>query len=175
MLKLSGSLTNLPIVSLRTGGKIGVTNQPIINPHKLKIEGWYCQDLFSGENLILLSSEVREIVPQGLAVNDHDAMTDPKDLIRLKEIIEFNFELSGKQVITDHKRKLGKVTDFAVDPENMMIQKIYVSRPIYKSLTEGQLSIDRSQVIEMTNRKIIVKDADIRIESTLPSTAPATS
>lgn len=174
VLKLSKNITNLPIMSLRTGGKVGMASQPIINPNNLKIEGWHCQDIYSNSALILPSLEVREIVHQGIAVNDHDAMTDAEDLVRLKDIIDINFELIGKKVVTTNKRRLGKVADYALDPDSMRIQKLYVNRPVYKSLTEGQLTIDRTQIVEMTNKKIVVKDSDIKVESSVPVTAPAT-
>lgn len=162
-------------MSLRTGGQVGTALEPIINPNDLKIEGWYCKDFFTKQTLILLAKDIRDFVPQGIAVDDHDVLTEPDDLIRFKEVIELAFELKGKQVITNHKRKLGKVDDYALDPLSMKIQKIYVARPVYKSLTEGQLSIDRSQIIEITPSKIIVRDTDIRQEKPVPSTVPAIS
>lgn len=175
MLRLSKHIQNLPVMSLRTGGQVGTALEPIINPNDLKIEGWYCKDHFSNKTLILLAGDVRDFVPQGIAVDDHDALTEPDDLIRLKKVLDLEFELRGKQVVTNHKRKLGKVDDYALDPLTMKIQKIYVARPVYKSLTEGQLSIDRTQIIEITPKKIIVRDADVRVESPVPATVPATS
>ena len=175
MLKLSQNITDIPIMSLRTGHKVGTAKRPIINPNKLRVEGWYCHDIFSGQQLVLPFSEVRELIPQGLAVNDHDAMTEPEDIIRLQEIIDIDFQIIGKQVVTNHKRKLGKAIDYAVDPDTMKIEKIYISRPIYKSLTDGQLVVDRSQIIETTNKKIIIRDSDIKIESRNISPIPASA
>lgn len=165
MLKLSPTLQNLPVMSLRTGGKVAQATTPILNPNNLKIEGWYCADIFSKQQLVLLSQDIRDFVPQGIAVDDHESLSDPDELIRLKRTLELQFELIGKTVITNHKRRLGKVNDYAVDTDTMKVQKIYVARPVFKSLRDGQLSIDRSQIIEITDRKIIIRDADVRVES----------
>lgn len=176
MLKLSNNLQNIPVMSLRTGGKIATAIKPLINPNNLKVEGWFCEDNFSNGTLVLLARDVRDFVPQGLAVNDHEDLTDPEELVRLKEVIELKFELTGKPVITNHKRKLGKVNEYAMDTSSMMIQKLYVTRPVYRSLKDGQLSIDRSQIIEITNRHVLVKDADIKAGATQSvRPAPATS
>lgn len=177
MLKLSKTITDLPVMSLRTGGRVAHAHEPIINPSDLKIEGWYCTDAFSKQKLILLAQDVRDFVPQGIAVDDHESLSDPDDLIRLKEVIELDFSILGKPVITNHKRRLGKVSDFALDPLTMKIQKLYVNRPVYRSITDGQLSIDRSQIIEITNRRVVIRDADVKVktESRVPSTAPLTS
>ena len=65
MLKLSASVTNLPVVSLRAGTKIATAADMIINPNNLKVEGWHVTDRFNKKNLVMLSSEIREIATQG--------------------------------------------------------------------------------------------------------------
>jgi sporulation protein YlmC with PRC-barrel domain len=175
MLRLSATITNLPIMSLRTGGKVAVATEPIINPSNLKIEGWYCSDVFNHESLVLLSQDVREFVPQGIAINDYADLAAPEELVRLEKVLELEFKLLGKAVVTNHKRRLGKVSDYALETESMRIQKLYVARPMYRSITDGQLSIDRSQIIEITNTKVIVREADVRARENVPATMPATS
>jgi uncharacterized protein YrrD len=172
MLQLSASFTNKPILSLRTGGNIGDVNGLIINPNNLKVEGFYCFDKFSKKKLILPSIEIRDIIDDGLIVNDHDAMTPEEDLVRLKKIINIGFEIMGKKVVTKSKNSLGKINDFAINTDNMYIQKLYVSQPIIKSLKGGQLSIDRSQIIEITDKKIIVKDPTVYADEGRPMTSP---
>lgn len=172
MLKLSQTILNLPVMSLRTGGKVAVATEPIINPNNLKIEGWYCSDVFSHETLVLLSQDVRDFVPQGIAINDHADLADPEELVRLREIMELDFKLIGKSVVTSRKRRLGKVADYALDSLTMKIQKLYVNRPVYRSLTDGQLSIDRSQIIEITNKKVIVREAEVKATAPVTATAP---
>lgn len=174
MLKLSEALLEVPVMSLRTSGRVATAHSPIINPNDLKIEGWYCTDSFSKEDLILLNQDIRDFVPQGVAINDHADLANPEELVRLKEILDLDFSLLGKQVVSTRGRKIGRVKDYALNTDTMKIQKIYVSRPIYKSLTDGHLSIDRTQITEVTNRKIIVKEAEIKAESTAPAPAPAT-
>lgn len=166
MLQLSGSFINASIMSLRTGGPVGVIQQPIINPNNLKIEGFYCNDRFSKDRLILLSQEIRDVIPDGVVVNDHEAMTEPEDLIRFKEITALQFDLFGKRVVTNTKRQLGKITDYAVETSSMHIQKMYVSQPLTKTLRGGQLSIDRSQILEITDKKIVVQEPTITVNNT---------
>jgi len=168
MLQLSKTLTNIPVMSLRTSGMVATAVEPIINPNNLKIEGWYCIDQFSKSSLILLSKDIRDIVPQGLAIDDYDRLSDPGDLIRLKEILDLKFGLIGKPVVSDTKRKVGKVNDYAVDTLTFFINKLYVSQPVYRNLSGGQLSIDRTQIIEITNRQIVVRDATEKVGAGAP-------
>lgn len=175
MLQLSVSFINKPILSLRSGGEIGRTLGPIINPNNLHIEGFYCNDKFSKKRLILLSREIREVISDGVIVNDHDAMTPESDLVRLRKIIDINFNILGKKVVTKRRVILGKVNDYSINSDNMYIQKMYVTQPIMKSLKGGQLSIDRSRIVEITDKKIVVNDPDMYADDKQPVGAPATA
>jgi sporulation protein YlmC with PRC-barrel domain len=169
MLQLADSLTNIPIMSLRTGGGVAWAERPIINPNNLKIEGWYCRDQFSKKELVLLSKDIRDIVPQGFAIDDYDVLSEPDELVRLKDILGMDFELIGKPVITDSKRKVGKVSDYATDTASFFVHKLYISQPVYKTLSGGQLSIDRTQIVEISTQRIIVRDTEDKVRS--PATA----
>lgn len=169
MLQLSTPLLNKSVLSLRTGSVIASIIGPIINPDNLKIEGFYCQDRFDKQQLVLLYQDIRDILPQGYVVNDHDVLAEPDELIRLKKVMDLDFELVGKQVVTVGKEKVGKVSDYATETTTMYIQKIYVAQSIIKSLTGGSLSIDRTQINEITPRRIIINE----LMENAPATAPA--
>lgn len=169
MLQLSQSIINRPVLSLRTGTAVATTISVIINPNNLKIEGLYCQDRFDKKQLVLLYQDIRDVLPQGLVVDDHAVLSEPEELVRLDDVIKLHFELIGKPVVTVSKEKIGKVNDYATEVETMYIQKLYVGQSLLKSLTGGNLSVDRSQIVEITNRRIIIND----ILKTAPAAAPA--
>lgn len=173
MLQLSESFTNRPVMSLRTGDEIATAIAPIINPNNLKIEGWYCLDRFDKKQLILLEQDVRDVLKQGIVVNDYDVLIEPDELVRLKKILDLAFELIDKPVVTINKKRLGKVSDYTVEVETMYIQKIYASKPILKSLSGGGLTIERNQIIEITPHKIVIQDPLQPTKATgpLPATA----
>lgn len=158
MLQLSNSLLNKQVLSLRSESSIATVTAPIINPDNLKIEGFYCQDRFTKQELVLLYQDIRDILPQGFAVNDHDVLVEADELVRLKDVIALEFELIGKQVVTVSKQKIGKISDYATETETMFIQKLYVSQSLVKSFTGGSLSIDRSQIQEITPSRVVIND-----------------
>lgn len=171
MLRLSESILNKPVLSLRTSAPIATATAPIFNPNNLKIEGFYCTDRYSKKHLVLLYQDIRELLPQGFVVNDHAVLAEPHDLVRLKEILDINFELLGKQVQTVSKEKIGKVSDYATEMQTMYVQKIYVAQSVLKSFTGGSLGIDRNQIVEITPRRIIIQD--LTKDSRLRAGAPA--
>jgi sporulation protein YlmC with PRC-barrel domain len=169
MLQLSGTLINRPIMSLRTGTQIATATAPIINPNNLKIEGFYCIDKFDNKQLVMLYQDIRDIITQGFVVDDHDKLSEPSELIRLQELMDLNFDLIGKPVQTVSKHKVGKVSDYAVETTTMFIQKLYAAQSVLKSFTGGSLSIDRTQIHEITDKRIIIND----LLKTVPATAAA--
>ena len=158
MLKLYEKFDGTLIQSIRVGGPVATVLSPIINPNNLFIEGWHVEDSRSGDKLILLSKDVRDIISRGIAIDDHEVLAHKEDLVRLKDVLELDFKLSGLKVESERGQKYGKVSDFAFETTNFFIQKIYVAQPVYKSITGGSLSIDRSQIVEITNRRIIIED-----------------
>lgn len=174
MLKLSSAAINQPVLSLRTGGPVGTALQPIIDPNNLSIAGFYCRDAHRPKDtLVLLPQDIREWIPQGFAVNDYDVLTDPEDLIRLKKTMGIEFELLGKPVYAQNKRRLGKVNDYSIDVQSFQIQKLYVSQSILKNFTGAALIIDRNQIIEITSKRIIVRDPLQGVRQTAPSAISA--
>ena len=161
MLRLSASLRNQPVLSLRSGNPIAVALEPIINPHNLKILGWWCK-LPGGKKQVLLADNVREILPTGLAVNDEADLSDQQDLVRHKNILNIRFQLLDKPVKTK-RQKLGKVSDFSYN-DGLFIQKLYVARSLVKVFaSEDTLLIDRTQILEVTDHYILVRDTDVKV------------
>ncbi len=174
MILLSNIFSQRRILSLRTGNAIGFAYSPIINAHTFKVEGWYATLSGSKESMILPVLELRDIIAKGFVVNDHDAITPTEDMIRLKSVIDEDYTPIGKTVETDDGRKLGKVADYAVDSKSLFIKKLYVKQGLLQSLTSlttHQVIIDRSQIIDVTPSKIIVREATVKASQ--PRSAPA--
>jgi hypothetical protein len=172
MLFMSKSLFNRPVVSLRSGGQIALAIAPIINPHNLKILGWWCAPRSGRGRLVLLAEDVRELMTRGLAVNDDDALSSAEDLVRHREILDIKFALIDKTVKTK-RQKLGKVGDFSYN-DGLFVQKLYVTRPVTKIFSsQDTLLIDRTQILEVTDSYILVRDAEVKAteEITVPAGA----
>ncbi len=161
MLQLSGMIINQPVLSLRTGTQVATALSPIINPDNLKIEGFFCK--VGRKQLILISQDIRDVLPQGIVVNDEDVLTDAEELVRLKNIIQINFALIDKHVETTSGHKLGKVGDYAIETNSMIIKKLYITQSLFRNFSGGNLGIDRTQIVEVTDKKIVVHDLDAKV------------
>ncbi len=158
MLVLNSMIQNATILSLRNGGILGTIFGFVINPANLKIEALVCNINNTKQHMYLLNQDIRDMNNNKILINDYDSLSKADELIRMKELIELGFTLVGKPVITKSKQKIGKVREFSVDNTSFFIQKLYITQPIYKNLYGNQLIIDRAQIIEITNTKIVVND-----------------
>lgn len=173
MLTLIKQYIGLPILSLRTGGVIATIEEPIINPNNLRIEAWYVSDRFENGVLVLLREDIRDIIEKGVVVDDHEVLAEPEDLLRLEETMAIRFNPIGKDVVTDTKQKLGRVYDYAIEDKSFYIKKLYTSQRFIKSVMGTDSSIDRTQIIEITNKTIVVRDTQVHAFAPTEQAAPA--
>lgn len=148
----------MDVLSLQIGRPIGRLEKPIINPNNLRIVAFDCFVMKDRKELVLFIDDIRETNRDGVIVDSYESLMPTDDLVRLQELRKIGFELTGKKVITDKKRKVGRVVDFTVDDTNYFITKIYIRPTLSKSLLSGNLIVDRSQVVEVTDKVVVVKD-----------------
>lgn len=143
------------LFSVRSAGRIGHVIEPIINPHNLHVDGFYCDAVNASANGVIVDIDIREITHRGIIINDHEDIAEADELVRLKPIIDIHFELIGKPVFQNRK-KIGKITDYALDSASLYIQKLYVQPPLFQSMGSSQLIIGRSSIVEVTDTRVVV-------------------
>lgn len=148
----------MAVGSIRSAGRIGKVVGIIINPHNLHIDGITCRVVGQRGDQIISPSDIRDISPKAVVIDDHDRLLEPNDAIRLKPIIDLGFSLDRLKAYVGKKR-VGVVIDFAVDQQSLFIQKIYVQPTFLGRLSTDRLVFGRSQVSEVTKSKIIFIDS----------------
>jgi sporulation protein YlmC with PRC-barrel domain len=162
MMRLSGQFTQLPVLSLHAGHPVGVVTSLLIDPHKLAVVGFWCQSRRDDTPRILLPHAVRDMQgKKGLIINHEDELSDPEELVRLHETIQINYRLPGKKIVTESKQRLGKVMDFIVDDMNWRITKLHAQRPAWKAFVSNAFTIDRSAIVSVNDKAILVRDATV--------------
>lgn len=159
MLRFIDQLIDTPIVGIRGGRRLSSVIEPIINPHKMAIEAFYCDDKVVDSDMVMFTSDIREIGRMGIIVDSEDVIMPMADLVRLEEIANINFQLIGKNVINESGKKLGKVENYTIDDLNFRIEKIYARPTAIKALSSNDFIISRRQVVSVNNNEVIVKDA----------------
>lgn len=163
MLITINNMLNIPVMSLQTGTELARIDRPIIDPHNLKIMAFYVHGArLDFEPAILFANDIRELGSMGAIIDSTDNIMPPDGLVRLQQIINYGFRLDGIRVIDDHKHKLGRVENYALDPETFEIQQIYLKPTFAKQFSVASLTINRSQIISIDNQKIVVRAPSVR-------------
>lgn len=162
MLVSGSKLLGTPVLSMQAGGAIGYLSTPIVDPDSLQIIAFYVDGpmLKNSSATILDEKSIREYSNFGMVIDSIDELVEPEDVIKIKNVLELNFNIIGLKVETKKGSKLGKVSDFTVTSEDYMVQQIIVKRPALKSFLDPELTISRKEIVEVTDYKIIVKDEE---------------
>lgn len=179
MLLLGSSFAKFPIMSLRTGTTVGSVVGHVINPHKLSVDALWCRVYSQKDPLLLFRQDIRDLSPKAIIIDDVDVLCDRGDAIRLESIIALKFELLGKKVISG-RLPLGKVADYALDRDGLLVQKLYVEPSIIGRIKSAHITIDRSLIIEVSPQYVKVKGSEVRAQQKTSSLrraqlSPATS
>ncbi len=155
-------MLNQPIMSLQTGQPLAKIDAPIINPNNLRIVAFYVSGPMVDINpAVLFAEDIREFGEMGAIVDSSDNIMSPDGMVRLGEVIGYQFQLPGLPVVDDQGRKLGKVESYGLDPDNLEIQQLYLKPTLAKSLRVAHLTVARDQIIEIDHDKIVVKSPTV--------------
>jgi uncharacterized protein YrrD len=169
MLVPINQLIDLPIMSLQTGTELARTVDVVLDPRDMKVTAFYVDGpLLEVHPSVLHPADIREFSDIGFIVDNSERLMPMDGLVRLQAIIDLGFELRGMKVIDEQKHKLGKVTDYVVEPDGFTIQQIYTQAPLLRSLSTATHVIRRSQIIAVRKDVIIVKSAAIAEKASEP-------
>ena len=100
-----------------------------------------------------------------MVIDSSEELVGPEDVVKISKILALNFSLIGLKVETKKRSKLGKVQDFNVTDDNFAVQQLIVKRPLAKSFIDPELTIPRTEIVEITDYKVIVKDEEKTIRA----------
>ena len=162
-----------PIMSLQTGSELARTSKAIIDPRSLTIVAYELEGrTLTQQPSLLLVRDVREIGPLGIIIDSTDELVSPNDVVKVGEVYNFNFELIGVKVVDDRGRHIGKVNGYSVDMSSFVIQQINVKRPFFQSLNDTELLVHRSQIIKVSDNKIMIHSPTVRKGSAETKVSP---
>lgn len=163
MLILGSRLSDTPIMSLQTGGRLASTTRPIIDPGTLKIIAYEVDGpLLNQKPSFVRTADIREYGRLGMIIDSNDELIGLDDVLEVEKLYKLGFPLVGMLVLDDAKRRIGKVNDYTLETNGFVIQQLSVNRGFFKSLNDTGALIHRAQILEINDRAIIVKSAKVK-------------
>jgi len=158
-------------MGLQTGTQLATTKTPVIDPGNLQIVAYEVEGpLLVERPSFIRIADVRELSDVGMIIDSSDEFVGLEDVISIEKIYKLNFRLIGLAVIDQQKHKLGKVSNYSLDTSSFLIQQLNVSRTGLKSLSETELLVHRTQIVEINDKSVIVRST---IQKLQPIEKPA--
>ena len=157
MILLESTLNNIPIMGVQTGSELAQLSTAIIDPATLSIVAYVVSGrLLTHHPSYLRIADIRELSDIGVIIDSIDEFIEPGDVIKIDEIVRLQFALKDMRVRDEKGTNLGKVVDFTIDTGSFYIQQLTVRRPLMRSLTDTELLVHRTQIIEINDKAIVV-------------------
>ncbi|MBQ2637888.1 PRC-barrel domain-containing protein [Candidatus Saccharibacteria bacterium] len=154
------------VLSLQLGGPIGEVTDAIVDHENLKILALRLRgpmiNAKSGD--ILTVDSIREFGKLGIIINSADDLVGENDVIRVADILKLQFSLIGLKALTKRGTKLGTVTSYHLETNSMMVKDLIVKRRGFKAISDPELFIPRSEIVEINDYEVIVKDEEAKIK-----------
>jgi sporulation protein YlmC with PRC-barrel domain len=161
MLISASRLIGTNILSIQSSGVIGQISELIVNPDNLKVIAFRLSGpLINRNEDILDAKSVREYSKLGMVIDSSDELISSTDVVQIEKILKLNFSLTGLKVETKKGTKLGKTIDYTVTDDNFTVQQLIVKRPLVKAFIDPELTIPRTEIVEITDYKVVVKEED---------------
>jgi uncharacterized protein YrrD len=109
------------------------------------------------KDLVVLPMDVLEW-KNVIHINDHDAIVEAEDLVRVVTLMNKHIQISGQPVETKAGDSLGKVQDFSVDDRSLSLKNLYVYKGWMGLLRYDGVIISAKDIVEILPDKIVVMD-----------------
>lgn len=165
MHRLATEIIGATVFSVHTGNRIGEVTGLLVRHKDFKIELLVVKTPEIEKSLYLLSSDIRAYDNNKIIIDSYQELSEADDLLRHQVLIKEDSKLFNSKVETHSGKYLGKVKDYSLDTNHFFINKIYITANWPLRLLHERLIVDRADIIEVNNKKIIVRDATIKAKS----------
>jgi uncharacterized protein YrrD len=165
---ISGTkLIDMPVMSLQTGSPIGWVKKAYLNADDLKIAVLELHGPLIGKSTerYIDTKSIREYSEYGFIVDSAEELFDVVDVQKLRRIVDLDYDIIGLKVVSLGKSRLGRIEDFTVTSDDLMLQQLIVKRPSWKAIIDSELVIPRKEIVEVDEKRIVVKDDEKTIRA----------
>lgn len=92
-----------------------------------------------------------------ILIRDYDDIVSCEEIIQAKKVFDRHIPILGNKVYSQEGDYLGRVFDYAVHPQMLVLSKIFVAKNLLGLFRVNQRIIPRSCIYEILPNKIIVK------------------
>lgn len=170
MITFFNELIGSKIILFQEKTQVGSVLQVIVSPKDGSFLGFLVKAM--GKNQVVPATEIKMIGSDFIMVKDFNSLTDPTEVVRIKEALDFGAKILGEKVQTECGQKLGRVVNATLNLRLLMLDKIYVSAKFPVKALAKDLLISASKIVEIKKEVIVVTDDFAKVKEGLPVAIP---
>lgn len=159
---LLSQLKNMIIFDRHDLRPLGLIEGVVFRHENLHIAFLQC---LVGGNTNFVRADQTAVVKNLLTVQGIECFGDEEDFIREKATFEENCRLLDYKVHDLSGKKLGNVEDCSIKLPLMIVDRLYIRRPLLKSFQQGSLILQTSAIHEIEpKKKLITVQSEIKAQ-----------
>lgn len=147
-------IVGLPVVEDDSLRALTTVKDLIVDPERGKVLAFVVD---ANRNLIIMPMDVISW-HDVLHVHSRDVIIPGDDVLRVQTVQKNGGRVFGNRVETKDGKYLGKVVDYAIDSQLMILKKIFVAKGFMGLVKYDTRVIASKNILEILPEKIIVKD-----------------
>lgn len=156
---LASDVIKMQIFSLRLGGPIAVVEKILLDEAHLRIRILILRVMGEKQLGYLLPGDIRLSEQKKMIVDSEEKISEKNEVIRDRPIIERDLTLFNMIVVTVSGKKLGRIENYAFENTSYLVTKLYIRTNLIKNFIHDNLIIDRADIVDIKNDRVIVRDA----------------
>jgi uncharacterized protein YrrD len=158
MIVFTADVIGAEILLFQEHALLGKVSDIIFNPENGKVLGLYCFDPILKTKRVIVPSEIKRFSNHRILIEGYDSLSDPEDMIRIKEAEKVNAKIIKETVFTESGQKLGKVTGATIDTRSWELNRLYVNSAMGLQFLAKELIIPAKKIVKIDKKEIIVTD-----------------
>lgn len=150
-LVLASSMLRLPVGTLQPPVKVGRVKDVVIDPKGGAFLGVTVLTSLLKPALFATASDIIAVDRGGLVIKSEDSLIEINEIVRAKEAVRQGVRVIGLPVVTQSRKRVGRVSDLAIDLEGERVAKYYVRSWFSERI------IPSTAVIKITKKELVIE------------------
>ncbi|MFY9484348.1 MAG: PRC-barrel domain-containing protein [Patescibacteria group bacterium] len=150
-LVLASSILRLPVGTLEPPVRIGKVKDVVIDPKGGAFLGVTVSISLLKPALFATAADIIAVDRGGLVIKSEEALVEINEIVRAKEALGQGIRVIGLPVTTQSRKRVGRVSDLAIDLEGERVAKYYVRSWFSERI------IPSTAVVKITRKELVIE------------------
>lgn len=155
-------MLRLPVGTLEPPVKVGRIKDVVIDPKGGAFLGVTVSTSLLKPALFVSPKDIIAVDRAGLIIKSQESLVEIGEIVRAKEALREGIRVIGLPVITQSRKRVGRVSDLAIDLEGQRVAKYYIRSWFSERI------IPATAVVKITRKQVVIESDEAIAGATSP-------